>query len=106
MPRLSQLSTKCLQRRPFQLDVLNPRSHSRVLWLLAQGNPIDELGDHAYYRGDNFADAIAAYVDFYPLKMEENVWGKLIVGPELKRLLKLVDDIIEAEDAHISESMP
>lgn len=90
---------------PGDYGVLNPRSHSRVLWLLMYGFDID-LQWHMYYRGADFSDAVDAYVDIHAPQeiLPQCVWGRLIARDDCAEILKRVDDLIEAEDAHISES--
>tara|TARA_R110000868_G_C10925360_1_gene765975 strand:+ start:341 stop:649 length:309 start_codon:yes stop_codon:yes gene_type:complete len=87
-------------RLPSGYDVLSPRSHSRVLWHLMLPRSDGDL--YALYRGTDFADAADAFAEFN-LYQPWEVWGKLITEPQLSCILKEIDDLIEAEDAHISE---
>ena len=87
---------------PGDYGALNPRSHSRVMWHLRLEISIDQ-DVHAFYRGADFADAADAFATFYECESEA-VWGRLVTEPCLTPLLKQIDDLIEAEDAHISES--
>lgn len=85
--------------------VLNPRSHSRVIWRVianVDGTPYFRM----YYRGADFADAADAFVEHcaLPYVTLDLVWGQLVLEPELTALLRRIDDAIEAEDAHILES--